>query len=209
MKVSITRALAELKLLDSKITRKIAGTKFATQNKVNNNRIDGVYSKDEYDTHVKSEYQSITDLISRRSSFKSMIVKSNAETIVKIGEKSMSVAEAIERKDSIKYDKMMLAQLQQSYNYALSRTEQENFKEQTKLDNLLVAQYGADAKTGKTPDIAATTEGFWKTNQWLVIDPLNLKNKIEKLQSEIEEFENNVDFVLSEINSRTDIEVPD
>ena len=42
-----------------------------------------------------------------------------------------------------------------------------------------------------------------------MIDPLTLEDKIKELEKEIDEFQKNVDFVLSESNSRTYIEIPD
>ena len=41
------------------------------------------------------------------------------------------------------------------------------------------------------------------------VDPLSLETIIKQLESEIEEFESNVDYALSESNSQTFIEIPD
>ena len=42
-----------------------------------------------------------------------------------------------------------------------------------------------------------------------VIDPCKISDKIKELEEEIEDFENNVDFALSESNALTQIEVGD
>lgn len=46
-----------------------------------------------------------------------------------------------------------------------------------------------------------------KRNEFEIIDPLNVKQQIEKLSNRIEEFESEVDAVLSESNATTFIEV--
>ena len=44
---------------------------------------------------------------------------------------------------------------------------------------------------------------------YVILDPLKLLKSIETLEQEIMEFESNVDFVLSESNSITSIEIED
>lgn len=45
--------------------------------------------------------------------------------------------------------------------------------------------------------------------QYEVIDPLKLEDEIEKLRKEIEDFELEVDSILTESNVMTQIEIPD
>ena len=42
-----------------------------------------------------------------------------------------------------------------------------------------------------------------------MVDPIGIDEEIEKLENEVETFKHNIDFVLSESNSITTIEVPD
>lgn len=48
---------------------------------------------------------------------------------------------------------------------------------------------------------------FMEKNKLVIYDPISIKDKIEKLEKEIDEFLMEVDFVLSESNSRTTIEI--
>ena len=48
------------------------------------------------------------DLISRRNKIKSAIIMSNAKTVVEVAGKQMTVAEAIDKKSSIEYEKELL-----------------------------------------------------------------------------------------------------
>ena len=105
--ITITEALNELKLYDSKINKAITNAKLAGAAKKSADKI-GVVTKDEFKEKAKSSYQSIVDLIENRNALKSAIVKSNAVTEVEIAGKKMTVAEAIERKNSISYDEDFL-----------------------------------------------------------------------------------------------------
>jgi hypothetical protein len=40
-----------------------------------------------------------------------------------------------------------------------------------------------------------------------IVDPLGLADVIRNLETEIEDFKSNVDFVLSESNARTEVEI--
>src|SRR5690554_4907003 len=100
MEMTITRGLSELKLINDRIQRKINDARFAVGNKNNNKKIDGM-TIEEFNKNAKSQYQSIQDLIERRKKIKSAIVDSNAKTVVTIAGKEMTVASAIERKESI------------------------------------------------------------------------------------------------------------
>ena len=102
-KISITEALNELKLYDSKIMKAITNAKLVGAAKKSADKV-GVVKKEDFEERAKASYQSVTDLIANRNTLKSAIVKSNAVTEVTINGKTMTVAEAIERKNSIDYD---------------------------------------------------------------------------------------------------------
>ena len=94
-KMTIHRALAELKTIDSRIEKAISETRFCRSNKHSNEKINGK-SIDDYIAETKSAYESINDLIRRRNAMKRAVVLSNAITNVTVGDEVMTVAEAIE-----------------------------------------------------------------------------------------------------------------
>jgi hypothetical protein len=55
--------------------------------------------------------------------------------------------------------------------------------------------------------ITALTNSFRENNKVELVDPLDLSVKALALEEDIEEFETNVDWVLSETNGKTLIEV--
>lgn len=208
MEMTITRALAELKLLDKRITGKIHNTTFVEPNKKSADKVARIYTRSEFDEKVKSEYQSILDLIERRKKIKSAIVESNAITHVEIGGKTYTVAEAIERKNSIEYEKQLLATMKAQYKLALASVNRENERVQETLDKLLETMLGKEAKN-VTIESNEMAKKYLEDNEYEIVDPLKIVEKIETLEKEIDEFESEVDFVLSESNTITKISIED
>lgn len=207
MKITITRALVELKTLSSRINKAIDEFKpvaIVTGKKAPR----GYTTRDEFERDAKSKAESISSLIKRRNQIKSGIVKANAITIVDIADISMSVAEAIERKNSISFEKDLLTSLSTSYYNAIQQQEILDNKCQEQLHKLLEVNFGKDAKA-KSEEIDAISKPYLENNAPKLVDPLDIKKKIEKLENFISKFEAEVDIVLSEANAKTEIEISD
>ncbi|GED72527.1 hypothetical protein BRE01_62290 [Brevibacillus reuszeri] len=203
MEISITRGLSELKLLDKRIQKGINETTFITS-AIGQKPVSGYTATKEYEQNTEKNHQSIVDLIKRRQIIKSQIVESNAKTKVTISSKSMTVAEAIERKTSIQYDKLLLEKMRRDYIHAVNQVESKNEEVQLRLDKLLEANFGKDSKV-KDSEMDAISKPFKEQNEAKLVDPLKLKEKIDTLSKEIDEFESEVDFILSESNTITKI----
>jgi len=204
--MSITQGLAELKLLDKRITKSLGYGVEWTQLRSKAKKVDEVDLK----KTVQSEYQSYMDLVKRRDVIKRAIVLSNAQTQVIIGtgpkKWSGTVAEAIEHKSSLKYKKNLLDKMVRNVD-----TVDDEYKEamealEKRLDGLLTSELGKDVKTN--PDtITALRNSFMETNKVEIVDPMNIKKMAKDLEEEIDAFESNVDWVLSEANGKTMITV--
>lgn len=196
--ISITRALNELKLLDKRISKHIQSSVFVTH-EVNKKVNAKVFTP-------KEDLQSINDLIQRRQIIKSKIMESNAITKVTIAGKTMTVVEAIELKESIKYKKELRDRIAHQVRRARKEIEDINEVAQGRLDSLLQANFGKESKT-KDSEMEAISKPFLERNEAKELDPLGIDSVYEKLENEIDDFENEVDFVLSESNSLTKIEI--
>lgn len=197
-KMSITEALVELKTLDARINKSIAI------------RWCGVVKcKDEKDPKtleiaesIKAKYQSVTDLIEERAKIKSAIVKSNAVTEVTVAGETMTVAEAIERKSSIDYEKDLLSEMQTHLIGCMSEVGNENRKVATRFDAILEKLVGSD-RNNISEEHKAIAETYRQANEVMLLDPLNLESKIEALEKKITDFESNIDVALSMSNATT------
>lgn len=206
-KISITEALNELKLYDSKIEKAINNATFCGATKKSSDKI-GVVKRENFNERAKASYQSATDLIANRNALKSAIVKSNAVTNVVVNEKTMTVAEAIERKNSIEYDEELLSQMKIQYASATATVEKENKKVDTKVDELIMTLVGKDSdKKLSKDDQEAVERPYRDKNEFEFIDPLGLYDKIQVLEADIEGFKSNVDTVLCLSNATTFIEI--
>lgn len=207
---SITRALNELKLLDGRITRAINESQFITV-QTGEKLIAGHITVEQYKESAKSSWDQVNALIARRNEIKSKIVASNAVTEVLFPSgKKYTVAEVIERKNSISYDKSLLNTLKYQYTRALNSLENDVRSYEASLEKRIetILNLGKDGKRdGRDVEIQEITKNWSKEHQPKLIDPVGLKVLIEKLTAEIEEFENECDFILSTSNVVTMIEV--
>lgn len=206
-KISITEALNELKLYDSKINKAIANAKLASAAKKSSDKV-GVVKKEDFEERAKASYQSITDLIANRNALKSAIVKSNAVTEVTINEKNMTVAEAIERKNSIDYDVTLLNEMKKQYVIATDTVNKENKKVDNKVDELLSTLIGKDSdKKISKEDQEAIEKPYREKNEFEFIDPIGIYDKMLELEADIDGFNSEVDTKLVLSNATTFIEV--
>lgn len=204
-KLSIHRALTELKMLTLRIEAATNEVSAVVANRKSNRKINGVDIPG-YEKQMQASYDKVLGLISYRNKIKALVVQSNANTKVLVGKEEMTVAEAIERKQSIQYEKNLLEVIQHQHRSAINKVAKENDALPPKLETYLINILGNKDKQSPE-EVKLHTETFMKRNEFEIIDPLNVKQQIEKLSNRIEEFESEVDAVLSESNATTFIEV--
>ena len=203
--ITITRALAELKLLDSRIQKKTQESDFvfllSKRNKSNVN-------VETLTNNAKGSFQSVVDLIKRRQTLKSAIILSNASTKVKLNGQDMTVAEVIECKQLVELYKSLLSKLQQNRTNVISQVERNNQQMETDLQKLLEINFGksSNAKTN-TDDIENISKTYREQNKTEMLDCINIDSKIKEVSELIEQYEKEANFVLAESNATTKIKV--
>ena len=199
--ISVTQALAELKLLRKRIGSGLDDAKFI-ELKTKRSLLDA----DKFGVQARASLQSYLDLLDRYNRMKSAIVRSNATTEVVIAGKSYTVAEAVERKRSINFETRLIETMKEQFTNVKEQLEQHQRSDQARIDRLLSAELSKDSKTN-VDTIKSLTEAFLSENKVDVIDPLKLEERIKTMETEMEEFQTKVDWVLSESNGRTVITV--
>ena len=203
MSLTITRALVELKTLNSRINKIVDYTTFIAYKTKSKNYH---YMEDDFKQTAISEFQSFNDLVARRDRIKNAIMMSNMTTMVEIAGKKMTVAQAIEFKTTIGYKTVLLETFIKQRQQVTIETEAHKQKVQAKIDENVRIICGKDSK----PDanvIQTVSDGIAKGDPIEVFDPLNLDAVIKTMEKEIEDFSANVDYVLSESNALTKIEM--
>lgn len=194
--ISITRALGQLKLLDKRISKAITAGNFA------NYTVGGKSYLDKFTP--EADLQSVQDLINYRAKLKASIMVSNSTTDITIGETTMTVVEAIESKESIKYRKDLLRKMKSDVSNVESTVLMSNEQVQERLDRMLEASFGRDSKPTGT-EFETVGKPFLDKNEFVSVDNVKIQETITKLENEIDTFEAEVDLVLSESNATTNI----
>ena len=209
MQISITRALSELKVLQKRFDKEVSQLDvISVQHGLTLMKNSSVKPED-FSEKAKAQLQSVEDLQKRIHLIKTKIQQSNAITVIKIGTQEMTVLEAIIKKSLIENQKDLLARLKKQLILA-----NDNFEAATVSNENKIAKQLEDATKNSTvkldleveKQIKASVESLYPIK---MIDPCKLSDKIKALEDEIEEFEANVDFALSESNALTQIEVGD
>lgn len=205
-KMTIHKALAELKVLDKRIVASVS-TQFCVANKHSNDKISGITVSDWKDI-VKANYQKVNDLIYRNEAIKRQVTLSNAITKVKIGEDEYTVAEAIWMKNhGMDAYKLLLRTLQKQYGEAKVQCERENGESlEKRADEYVFGLFGSKEKAAGD-EIENLRKTFIEAQQYEIVDPIKIADEIQYLEEKISSFESDVDAALSVSNATTEIEI--
>lgn len=205
-KMTIHKALVELKILDSRIMNEILKSNFCGVKKNVERVVNGV-PVEKFNADVKAKYDKIGDLIKRREAIKRAVSNSNAITKVTVGGKEYTVAEAIEmNQHGLNYKTTLLNRLNEQYNHAVDSAAEENMELQNKTDKYVSDLYGAKEQKNST-EASKAAEEYRKNYECRIVDPINISDEIQKLHDEIDNFKSDVDSALSVSNAVTEIEI--
>jgi len=206
--MSIQEGLNELKTLDARINRLLTGSKSYGAITIGERTVQGFDSNEKFIESAKAAFQSVQALIKRRTHIKNAIIAKNAQVIVEIAGVEMSLAEAINHKNYIKADKELYKTLVNQYNQLMCLLDSSESQYRQKLDAHVENIVGKDQKE-KMKANEEIIKFFKEQNEPHFHDPIGLKDTIEKMAQEIEDFEAKVDFVLTRANITNDIEFID
>ena len=203
--MTIHKALCELKILDSRINNAIASGKFCLANKHSNEKVYGV-TVSEYKETMKASYNKAADLIRRREAIKRAVVLSNAKTIVKIGGKEYTVAEAIEMNNhGIELKLQLKNAMKKQYDSAMTTIISKNSVVDDKATEYVIGLFGQKESKNVNEEYEKAKKSYIEANTMELIDPIEILNKIEALDTEIADFTTEVDSALSVSNALTEI----
>ena len=96
--------------------------------------------------------------------------------------------------------------MKEQYRHTISFVEENNEEVESDLSNKIDIMLNTNDKKN-TEGIEQFSKAYRKSNGWEVVDVIDLKSLIDKLEKEITIFENEVDVVLSESNATTFIDI--
>ena len=205
-KMTVHRALAELKTLDDRSNTAIGESVFVRANRHNNTKIFGK-TIEEFKADSASSLMSATALIDRRNAMKRAVVLSNAVTKVNIGGVEYTVAEAIEMNNHGMENLVELRNcLREQYSSVKRMVESENGDKLVKAcENYIQATFGTKEKINN-PDIEMAQKVYMTNNTYDIVTGLDIEKVIKELTDRIDTFKAEVDSALSVSNALTVIE---
>jgi hypothetical protein len=203
--MTLHRVLSELKTLEKRINGGIANLNVVGIKK--GDKFMSVTSEDEFTANAKADVESVEALIKRRHELKRALILANATNNVTIGDLTMTIAEAIDYKGVVEYKENEYNRLNRLYREALSKYETENRKNEENLEKFILNMTGKESSKLDSQELEAMTKMYNKTNEVKLIDPINIKTKIDALRKEIDDFTSEIDAVLSEANATVCVEV--
>ena len=203
VKMTMTRALVELKTLDKRITKHSDECEVLRVRQRNDKWDVSSWSKD-----ATAQLQSVLALIARRDLIKAKIIQSNAMTKVKLGDASLTVAEIIDKKQNLPYKQHLLAHLRLQRSNCTSVFDQKEAAVRAKLDRLLELEFGKEGKSN-SGNIATISDTYLAANKVELLDPTEIDKQIKQLEHEVEEIDKESNLLLSESNATTTIDLDD
>jgi hypothetical protein len=207
-KITITRALTEKKTLKSRYERELRDAKFigvSVSKKMCNPY--NSYTVSDFEEQAKSNYQSLVDIERRIIEIDTKIDQSNFVTKVKISGKEMTVLEAIKLKGLIDLKESRLMMLKKQLRDARIKYDSAENDNKNRIEKSVSDQTQAGNKDVELEK--SLKESIERLYPVAMIDPLKIEEKIKEDEKFIEDFKSEVDFVLSESNSITYIELCD
>lgn len=207
-RLTLTRALVELKTINDRIA---SATSVLLVVDIKNNKYPGIaltskQTVGEFVKKGKAQYQSINDLIDRRTRIKSAIAKANASCMVNLNGVEMSIAEAIEKKAFLPYKERLLVTLKNQKAKISKQVDDIMTKLDADVASMLLQSAGKDRKANKE-EYDSIASPYLEHNKHEIVEAIDTDKEIEKLEKEIYEFKMNVDIVLSEANAKNEIEI--
>ena len=200
-KMSITRALAQVKLIESKLGRAFAGFDVEINGKL---KYFPNFTTEQFEKEALVEVNSFEDLFKNRLKIKSAIARANIDTKISLFGTEYSIIELIDLKNSSQYKKNVYTNLINNYNKCKSDVVNQDVKIENEVSKQV--EVANSNKTQVSKDLTTTLTETYKTLWGGKIIGLDI-NKISKEKEDLDKLVAEIDMILSEINSKTEIEV--
>ena len=216
-KMLVTQALDERDLLVKKMADKIAKASFVDTIKPNEEKVyTKRISKEDYAREAEAAYQQILDLIDRFQKLDAAIVASNAQTEITTSYGTFTVAGAISLRsrlrglgayeDEADFEGNLQHKMQAEFNERVRFCDNKNSQLQSTAEDMRLSILGRDSKT-KDDKPLSVVEAYVKENTTELVDPLDVKKKLEALEEKRNTLLTELDTQIKVSNATTFIEV--
>lgn len=210
MEMTVQRALNELNTLESRIDKRLSDFRIIGTRKNSENRVSETREPvADFAVRAKTIMDSADALLKRQQQLKHAIMTSNAQTMIEVAGVTYSVMTAIDRKRTIESEKQVLACMKQALRNAETKVSCENDKVEDYIQRQVLAMASGDLANKRDEFITSFEKSYRDKNGWDLVDPLGLRDLIEKREQEILDFELEIDTALTVSNAITKIVIED
>ena len=206
-KMLITEALDERDFLEKKIRDKINKASFIGLKKNNEETVANLSKKAiDFEDDAKSELQSIKDLISRYHRIDGEIIKSNAATMITVGGRQFSVAEAIsirQKMDDKSLEKSLADKLTLEHDRVTMAARDYKDKLESNAQSLRETISGKESKE----DGYGVVEEYIKANGLTMIGIVDAKDVANEIIEGADKMLSEINTAIKVSNATTHIEI--
>lgn len=216
IQITIHRALAKIKTTEKRIHALLDEGVFVSSVVGQTQVTPSGRSVKDVSAEIRSNYDSAVALLDNYEALKLAVIRSNSgitkETSgleeTKIGDKDMLVAEIIaKQKYAMPLRKEFINTLTGQLNKVSREIERVNARVHDNLPNVLSNIANGSKETLSEAQVSSISETYYQNNSCFIVDPLKLQDTIKKLQKDYDEFMDEADSRLSEVNALKLIEV--
>jgi hypothetical protein len=200
MEMSLHRVIAEIKATEQKLNAITNGTFVFTV------PVDSVADTNEAKRLSQSNFDGIQALLRKLAVLKAERNKANATTKVKIAGIEMTIDEALARKAANVYRTTFLNTLRAQMTNGKNRVDQVQAQIEAKIAQQVAAASGGTKKASED-EINVFRTLAERNTKIAAVTFDGMKEQIDKIAAELEQFATEVDYVLSEANATTKVEV--
>ena len=216
-KMLVTQALDERDLLVKKIRSKIEKASFVDTVKPNEEKVlEARVSREEYAKDAESAYQQIMDLIDRYQKIDAAIVASNAKTVISTSYGGFTVAGAISLRSRLRgkgsfdrdadFEAALQRKMQYEFDTRVSFAESKNKQLQGTAESMRLSILGKDSRV-KDEKPLEVVEAYVRENTTELVDPLDVQEKVAKLQEKRDTLLTELDTQIKVSNATTFVEI--
>jgi hypothetical protein len=198
--MSLHRVIAEIKAIEARLSA-LQSTAYAFTVPV-----DSTTETADGKTLSQSNFDKVVSALANLASLKAARNKANASTPVRIGGKDLTIDEALAKKAALAFQNVFVMTLQSQLSTAKARVDQTQAQIEQKIATQ-VAAASTGTKKATDEEIAVFRKLAERNTKIDIVIFDGLKEKIEALKKDIEVFTTEVDYILSEANATTKVDV--
>lgn len=208
MKMSLTRILSEIKLTVKKLEdlRSVA----MVDAKVGDQETTAALKLpiDEAKKTLQSNFDSWVKLSGNLNILRGALVEANAKNSITVGEKSYTIAQAIDRRKNIEVENAALKTQEKTVMTLRAQIAQRHESLMTNFNAQIVEKLKSSSNTKMTDeDIKVLKKTFVDSQEFELIDPVGIESKLVAMREDLDKFKAEVDIKLTEANATISVEV--